>query len=509
MVRIVTQYFEQLTSDNDDPYACQPIGPLGLTTPLIPKILGFNCTAFTDLNDYEDGNYTGLIGHLIDNTADYVPIPLKMPLRGNPVAYGPVTMAGQISFATLYKRPRRALSDSDLMVSFMQIDVSSWISLLSLFLGLCLLLKLKGYKTSFFTVAQCFLQSLGPKGQSIAIRILGWTMLQGFFVLTLYYSNFILTRIVSPEQPVVLRNFADMLDPNVDLSFSDDFPVFHIMKESTNPTMQAVVAKAEKLGLENITMKGGMTGYNAYLGPPKKRLFGIVGGYNDMKYAKVLTCTVIKNAGEAAQDTNVKQSIWIPNDSPQQYLMSQTFNKRMDKKVKSIIDFAVLHFVQQGLYGDIYFRRIIETVRDTFFQDHARPERLCYSDEILVGQPDNNHGIDIKNTDSLFLSMAFVNLFALVLLLTEIFVYSQKTKSKGITKQRMFAGNLAISQRVDRSSVLYFKGSPGNIHATRVKIHRVQMFKEPDSSLRPWVTSYWSGLTGQSASRSTNRFNFY
>ncbi|KAI1303737.1 hypothetical protein HDE_02087 [Halotydeus destructor] len=489
MVRIVSLYMNSLVTNGENPNDCQLGGALGFSKPLIPKILGFNCTAFTSRYGRQNGsgNYTGLLGHVQRDTADFSASPTNMPLKGDPVEYSPVVMSDRISFSTLYTRPQRPSADSDLLTSLLNIDVYSWTALIFIVSLMYSILLYHKRKNAMFSIYQCFLQRLGPEGPSLSARCLCWTMLTGFFILNQYYSNFILARIVRPAQPYVLKHFFDILGKNVDMCYSEEFPVYDLMKNSGNSKVRQISDVMYGFGVDKLKLEGGINGYKKFLGPPRERLFGLFGSYNRLEHTKSLTCYLIDKWRSSEKYPGEDQSLWVPRDSPHEFFKSLSYSKKIDKDVKLVLDLAVLRFFEHNLYGDRYYRRHIDAVREAYFQDSETPDHLCYSEKILTGEPDNNHGINLQNTDLIFICSALTYLVGFGLHFRDIFIRLEKQRQRYTIRRR----TIRIERKMALAKNMAKKSSTSVVTKARAAGHvRVTLWKlDTDGPTKPLVTA--------------------
>ncbi|KAI1303736.1 hypothetical protein HDE_02080 [Halotydeus destructor] len=419
-VRIVALEVSQVVYNSENPYSCQLDGPLGSQFRLLPKLLGFNCTALAQGPSYleGDGNYTGFIGDLQRSKADFSAMPKSMPLAGDPCAYSPVVTADKLSYVTMYRRPHSPNSDSDLLSSFHQIDSYSWLALAAMLISVYLVLKALRQQLVMFRIIECFFQHVGLQGSSLANKLLGSTMVITFYILALFYSNFLLTEIVRQEHANALKMFLDILRPSADIFFYEDYPVYDTLKTSKNPNLLKI---AEKAGSE-ATLKGGIESYNKFLSLPDK-LFGIFGGYSRLKAHRMLICATMQKAGINEDLDREKYSLWIPKDSPHEYFISLGYSKNLDPDIKQVLDSAIQHQSEHNLYGEIFHNWITKSILATNLLNDITPGHLCYLDEVLFEDPDNNHAISLHNTAWLFTSLVIGTLLATAVLI------------KGLTRQ--------------------------------------------------------------------------
>ncbi|KAI1303646.1 hypothetical protein HDE_02079 [Halotydeus destructor] len=428
LVRMVCLHIDNMVGKDFDPSDCKLSGTLGSKVTLMPKLLGYNCSMATDVASElgSDGNYTGFIGQLQRNVADFTSMPTNTPLPGDPVSHGAVMFADKISYTTMYERPHRPSSDSDVLSSLLQFDTLSWVAIMCSMAALSFVLTIQRQQSVFFLLVRCLLQYGELRTRALSVRILGWSMVVAFFLFNSFYSNFILTSIVRQEYPHILSHFFDILKPDVDIYFSQDFPFYDILKNSRIRKVQSVAEKANLLGLNNTFVAGGVDSYDIFLGQPEK-LFGYVGNYIQLDNTKILACTVMKIKNS---EHTVPQSLWVPVDSPYEILMTAAYSKNIDQGVKGVMDLAILRHFEHALHGNIYILHFSNAIRDSFFQG-TKPDSACYSGAILVKEPDTNHSIGLRNVIFVYVTMALANLVALGALLAERATLSAATRPFG------------------------------------------------------------------------------
>ncbi|KAI1303634.1 Retrovirus-related Pol polyprotein from type-1 retrotransposable element R1 [Halotydeus destructor] len=443
---------------------CKIGGALRFVYPLIAKYIGFNCTAYTATSSRQDkdGNYTGYIGRLQSDRADYSPTTAHLPLAGSPVDYSPVVTSDKITFTTMYERPQRAISDSDLLASFRQIDIVSWATFFLLVMITAFILRCQKQKWPLFKVFQCFFQYTGFEGKAFSSRLRSWTAVVGFFVLALFYSNFMLSELVQEEHPSVLKRFFDVLKPEAAIRFIDSYPVDLALKHSKSARVRLLSDRVEHEGVEKLTAKGLRNSMSLYLKQPKGRLLAVFGGHNRVKHAKRFTCAMLLDYSMKQGRTLNTKSLWVPQDSPLEFLIATPYSKKLDKGVKKVLDLAVQRYMEHDLYGNIFYKRLADIFRDIIYGVATKKDRLCYADKILIGEPDNDHSINMKNTDLVFLTMglAFTIAFSYRLGNHE----SMHQRSKGTSRDRdrsiLLESKNAMSERGNenncQSSLLTF-----------------------------------------------------
>ncbi|KAI1303696.1 hypothetical protein HDE_02143 [Halotydeus destructor] len=411
LVKIVALFVDKMFVENEDE-SCSLGGVAGSEMPLMPKLVGFNCTVGVDQPGELDvsGNYSGVIGRLQRGTADISTMPASLPLEGLPVFHGAVAFADRISFTTMYKRPQRAQGDSDLLATFLQFDASALAAILCLITSLLVVLKLHRQRSVVFKVIQSLLQSVSPHGTNISVRLLFWSMASGFFILTSYYSNYILTDILRQQHPRVLKYFFDILKPGADVYVLPQTPVLHTLKRSANPKIRAIADKVDAMPARNMADLG-LGSSRLFLEPPTEQLFGLLSNSMSLKHSRIFTCILMHDKGE-----DVINALWIPNDSPYEYIMTSIYSTKMNKDVKNVLDLANLRYFEHDLLGDFVLSRLTKIIRDNFFAG-VTPDRLCHSDTLLIGQPDDNQGISMKNVRYVCLASTAVYLAALMVLL--------------------------------------------------------------------------------------------
>ncbi|KAI1298611.1 hypothetical protein HDE_04128 [Halotydeus destructor] len=316
LVRIIAQRSVGLVTGSSEEEPCQLTGQTAKYLWYVPRDMGYNCTAFTDVLGQlgSDGNYTGYIGQLQHGTADVGLIISPMPMPGDPFDYSSVFSAEKISFATLYKRPHRP-----------QGRIFQYVSL---------------------------------PAHTLGLRCLGLTMIVLFFIVNSFYSNFILIDLVRQEKPRVLRHFSDILDPKVDLLVSRTFPVLEILRNSKHQQLTSIADEIDRLTLNKTLVGEGFNTYDAYMGEPKDRLFAHLSFYNILKNTRVITCSFMKFNDSQGKE---KQSLWIPDDSPSEFLTTFAYSKTLDKSVKQVLDLAMMRGFEHQLYTDIIRSRVVNT----------------------------------------------------------------------------------------------------------------------------------------------------
>ncbi|KAI1309146.1 hypothetical protein HDE_00191 [Halotydeus destructor] len=266
LVRIISQYFARMTANSSQLTDCDVGGPLGRVLPMFPKEVGFNCTAIVDYygEPGPEGNHSGIIGHLQADTADVSTIPFRFPLEGDPVTFGHVVFADSLSFTTFYKRPKPPVADNDLMASLLLIDLQVWMCLLFLVISICAVLRRQGSRSPMFKVIQCFFQMTSRQTRAVSSRALGLTTIMGFFVIAMFYSNFMLSNLVRQEKPSVLQFFFDVLKPDAKMYFTSENQILSELKRSTDPRIRRVVAKVERQDLKDTMLAEGMEGFRPF-----------------------------------------------------------------------------------------------------------------------------------------------------------------------------------------------------------------------------------------------------
>ncbi|KAI1303633.1 hypothetical protein HDE_02090 [Halotydeus destructor] len=412
-----------------DPSDCHLDGLLADELTLMPKVLGYNCTAFTASGSQrtKEGNYTGYIGRLQADLADYSPATTMVPLTGNPVDFSPVVTADTITFTTMYTRPSRLPGDTDLLASLDQIDYLAWVVFVVLLLLIAMVLKFQRQNGVLFKVAQGFFQYTGLEGKAQSNKIFGWTVTVGFFVLSLFYANFILSQLVRQDHPKVLKSFFDVLKPEAKIRFTKEFPVYQSLKSVRNTQVRLIADRIKHEGIEKLTIPGGLDSYKLFIEPQNGRLLAVFGGHNRIKHTQRLVCTIIRKDNVTQRSVSAKKSLWIPQDSPLEYFIATVYNKKLDSDIKETLDKAIQHYAEQGFYGDIYFSRIIDIFKSALYKGDYSDEHLCHSERILVEEPELSHSINLKNADMVFLSICLAHLMALGLVMKEICAGSKKT----------------------------------------------------------------------------------
>ncbi|KAI1294238.1 hypothetical protein HDE_06203 [Halotydeus destructor] len=438
LVRMVSRVFPKMMENSSAPTDCKINGLTGYTVPMFAKRLGFNCSATVDYigQPSKSGNYSGIIGQLQFDMADFSATPLRIPLEGDPIKVGHVVFSDRFSFLTVYKVPEAPTNDFDLIESFRQIDSVSWISLTFLLLISLVLLKLQGNRNPLMDVVRYLLQLSGFQSSSVSSKILGITMLVGFFVLSMFYSNFMLTEIVRQEKPNVLEHFFDMLRPEAKICAFRADPSFRELKKSSSPKFKQI---RHKLRYEkHLKMGSNINGVSKVLYGLRRQLFAILGYYNTMRNSRIVACAIMARASsldpKADED---KFATWVPNDAPQQFLLAMSYNKRLDEKIRQVIDIAALRYAEQSASGTIDFKRAFDTSRDTWFPEKLDP--ACFSDTILTEENDSHRSLTLGNAQILLFSLLLIHLASFVLLIAEKFMYRlQRSPRDSTHRQRVF-----------------------------------------------------------------------
>ncbi|KAI1278416.1 hypothetical protein HDE_14399 [Halotydeus destructor] len=429
LVRLVAQRNAGLVTDSTEDAPCHLTGEVGPYLWYVPRDMGYNCTAATDVQGQmgPDGNYTGYTGQLQRGTADFGMVFTQMPFPGDPVDYSTVFSAEKISFATMYKRPHRPQGPADLMASILQVDLPSMCVFLAFLAIFVKLLKIWRQKSSVFHVVQNLFQYVGIPGETFSLRWLGLTLITFIFMVNQYYSNVILVDLVRQEHPKVLKHFFDILDPKVDLYVGRNFLVRDILRNSRNLRVQLLADKIDKLTLNKTMVGEGVDEYDIFVGPPRDRLFGSLSGQDLLKHTKIVTCSVMKYKDG---DPTVKQSLWIPQDSPYEFLTTAAYSKTLDKGIKQVLDLAMLRGFEHQVYTDILRSRVALKIKELILPEVV-PDPLCYSDTILFEEASESDDITINNVFWITLLSIFLCALASVALVLEIrFIRSTKRKTK-------------------------------------------------------------------------------
>ncbi|KAI1298603.1 hypothetical protein HDE_04127 [Halotydeus destructor] len=418
LVRVVAQRNTGLVADSFKETPCQLTGHTAPYLWNVPRDMGYNCTAFTDVVGQlsPDGNYTGYIGHLQQGTADYGMVLNPMPFPGDPFDYSTVFSAEKISFATLYKRPRKPQGHTDLMAAILEIDFPSigvFVSLLALFVAV---LRIQRQKRNFFRIVQAFFQHVGLPAQTLGLKCLGLTLIVLFFIIQSFYSNVILVDLVRQENPKVLRHFSDILDPEVDVLVSRTYPILDILKTCENRQVRLLTEKIERLTLDKTLVGEGLDTYKAYIGKPKERLFGHLSFQNMLKNTRMVTCAVMQ---EGDSQLGEKQSLWIPDDSPFEFLTTAAYSRTLDKGIKQVLDLAMLRGLEHQLYTDILRSRVALKMKELLLPG-IDADPLCYSDAILVEEASESDGITLSNFYGVMFVSGIICVFAVLSLLLEM-----------------------------------------------------------------------------------------
>ncbi|KAI1303635.1 hypothetical protein HDE_02092 [Halotydeus destructor] len=431
LVNIVVLHYDRfVVNSSTQGKDCTLGGALGSTYALFPKYLGFNCTAYTAHSSRrdKDGNYTGYIGRLQSGLADFSPTTAHVPLAGLPVDYSPVVTSDKLTFTTVYDRPKQAISDSDLLASFQQIDIVSWAAFVLLVIGTAFVLRYQKYKWPLFEVFQCFFQYTGFEAKTLSGRLHSWATLVGFFVLALFYSNFMLSELVQEEHPTVLKNFFDVLKPEAAIRFTSAFPEDLALKNSKNARVRLISEIIEREGVAKLTAIGMKNGLDLYLKPPEGCLVAVFGGQSRIKHAKRVICPMLLKDSLAHGEPDNTRALWVPPDSPLEILIAIPCNKKLDKGVKKVLDLAVQRYVEHDLFGNIFYERSFDILKEIMYGAATRSDRLCDADKILIGDPDDDQSINMRNTDLVFFTMGLVFAIAFCVLIWERRVASRRFK---------------------------------------------------------------------------------
>ncbi|KAI1278422.1 hypothetical protein HDE_14400 [Halotydeus destructor] len=401
-----------MDSSSDSP--CEFKGEMAPLVVNFPRHMGYNCTAFTDIRGElgPDGNYTGRLGQLQHGTADFGFIYAQMPIPGDPVDYSVVFSADKISFTTLYKRPHRPTGPSDLLASMFQIDLWSvcvFVALYALFLAV---LKMAKQKRPLFRLVEAQFQYIGLPGDTLGLKCLGLTMIAFFFMLNQFYCNFILEVLVRQEHPEVLSHFFDILAPEADLYVGRMFRIRDILRNSKIERVREVADKIDRLTLKKVLIEEGADVYRMYA-EPKERLFGYLSAQNMLRNSRVIPCSVVPH-----DEKDVKQSLWIPQDSPYEFLITAAYSKTLDKGIKQVLDLAMMRGFEHQVYADILRSRIALKVQELLMPGR-KPDPLCYSDAILVETASESENITLTNVHMTLLVFFFLHFLASVALLLE------------------------------------------------------------------------------------------
>ncbi|KAI1285547.1 hypothetical protein HDE_11698 [Halotydeus destructor] len=380
LVRIVALNIPNIVYRTLDPTECSLDGPFAAEFTLMPKEMGYNCTVVTDVlgERSDEGNYTGVIGQLQHDAADFAVATQSFPLAGDPIDHSVVIMEERLAFTTSYLRPSRPLGDSDILTSFLQFDLLSIVGVISLLSLFVFILKLKQQKNAIFIVSQYVLQYAGIQGLSTGLRLLGFIIVVGFFIVNSFYSNFIMAEIVREVHPSVLRHFSDIFKSDADLFVSEDFPRYRAFKTSSKKQLRLLAEKMEAQTLNRTLVRGGLSSYDIFYGQ-RKRLFGFLGTVGSQKYSRCLVCTLMQIHSADA----ITQSLWVPEDSQVLQMTTSAYNRKLCKNIQDVLNLALLHYFEHDLYGNIYYDRLMESLT-SLIGNYEKPDPLCYSDVIFV-----------------------------------------------------------------------------------------------------------------------------
>ncbi|KAI1298590.1 hypothetical protein HDE_04133 [Halotydeus destructor] len=414
LVRIISQRITGLVMNSSEGTPCEFKGAMAPFMVNTPRDMGYNCTAFTDIQGElrPDGNYTGYVGQLQHETADFGFIFAQLPLPGDPVDYSTVFSAEKISFATLYKRPYRPTGPSDILESMFQIDLLSICVFVTLYALCVAVLKITQQKRPWFRLVAAQFQDVGLSETTFGLKCLSLTIIVFFFMFNQFCHNFILAGLVREKNPKVLKHFFDILDPEVDLHVGRTFMIRDILRNSRIERVRAVAEKIDRLTLENVLIKETNDIYKIFA-EPNNRLFSYLNGQNLLKSNRLLLCSVVPHA-----DSDVKQSLWIPQDSPYEFLTTASYSKALDKGIKQVLDVALMHAFEHQVYSDIWRSQMERTLQELLMPG-SKPDPLCYSDAILVERASQSENITLSNVFMTLLILFLLYFLAAVGLLLE------------------------------------------------------------------------------------------
>ncbi|KAI1293628.1 hypothetical protein HDE_06478 [Halotydeus destructor] len=360
MVRIAVTRTTDLIEAGPETEPCSLGGLLGPEVALIPKVCGFNCSVSMEKASQQgvDGNYTGDLGSLQRGTADFTTRPVRLPLAGDPVYHGSVMAGDAVSFATVYARPQQPQGDNDLLMTI-QFDRFTSASVLCLIAVLFMMMKLHRQRDAIFKIVQSVLQSVKSNDGTISVRLLYWIMATGFFVINVYLSNYILTDLVRQNRPDVLQNFYDVLRPDVDIVFTQDFPIYDMMKQSAIKKVRAIVDKADAMPGGKVIMGQGLDAMEKFI-EPKGPLFASFSTNRLLLSSRAVTCIIMKLKNDVGTQG---LSVWVPKDSPYQVILTTVYNHKMEPDVKRVLDLATLRQFEHDIYGDKFYDRMMEVTR--------------------------------------------------------------------------------------------------------------------------------------------------
>ncbi|KAI1303735.1 hypothetical protein HDE_02081 [Halotydeus destructor] len=425
LVRIVAQYFPNMMTNSSDPSMCEIAGSLGDAMPLFPKILGFNCTAIVDKHGGPDssGNHDGIIGHFQAGTVDFSPVPIRVPLEGDPISISHIIFADKISYSTAYLRPEPPIADNDLTDSFQQVENPVWLLFFLLTFLIGILLKIHGHKTPIYDVIQCVLQLEGRQTNRASSRILGWTTVMGLFILIMHFSEFMLSDLVRQEKPEVLQYFFDVLRPDAEIYFSRDNQMLNELQRSSDQRVKDIVRKLDGKNSSSYTLAPGIAGFTDFITKSLKsrRLVALFGKSAMIEHQRVLGCAVLVNADEKASKGI---SIWVPRDSPLHWSCATPFSKKLSRVARDPIQRAVVQYFERGMFGSAVWRYIMRVIRRDIFRANVDP--LCHAQTIAAEDPESHHSLSLGNTKLLLVILTAIPLLASLLLLAERFTYLRK-----------------------------------------------------------------------------------
>ncbi|KAI1298610.1 hypothetical protein HDE_04126 [Halotydeus destructor] len=380
--------------------------------------MGYNCTAFTDFLGHlePDGNYTGYIGQLQRGTADYGMILNQMPYPGDPFDYSTVYSAEKIAFATLYKRPQRPQGRTDLMASILDIDFPSigvFFALLVLYVAV---LKTQQHGKTFFPHNSSFFPICRLTCTYPWFKVSGLdhdcTFLYGQLILLKRHPH----GFGSPGAPQGTPPFSRHSRAEVDLFVSRTYPVRDILRNCKNQQVRAIADKIDRTDLEPNLSRGrfrDLQGLHRQTQEPTLRSPEFPEHVEEHS-----SYNLLHNESENSEDQE-KQSLWIPDDSPFEFLTTTAYSKTLDKGIKQVLDLAMLRGFEHQLYTDILRSRVASKMKEILLPG-VEADPLCYSDTILVEEASESDDITLNNVHGIMFVSSFIYLLAFLELLLSL-----------------------------------------------------------------------------------------
>ncbi|KAI1303734.1 hypothetical protein HDE_02082 [Halotydeus destructor] len=223
-----------------------------------------------------------------------------------------------------------------------------------------------------------------------------------------------LSNLVRQEKPNVLQFFFDVLQPDAKMYFTSENQILSELKRSTDPKMREVVDKVGEQDSDTMLAEG-MEGFSKFVGlsTTSGHRLALFGKTLMIQQQKMVGCVMVATA-----DPKSKYALWVPEDSPQQWVTATPFNKRLDKTTREAVDKAVMHYVEQGMFGYVFWWQVMTIVRGVLFPD-TPVDPLCYSSVIIAENPETHHGLSLKNLTILICVCCIIWICAIFALIAE------------------------------------------------------------------------------------------